>query len=52
MGNLVFYTVFGTVIALVAQAMGATMMLSLLASLVVPPFLLLVRGVIRFNSIR
>lgn len=39
--NLLFYAVSGTVIGLVAQWAGASLMVNLLASLLGPPFLLI-----------
>ena len=48
--NMLFYTVAGTVIALVLQAVGAGLAVVLLASLIGPPVLLLAIRIIRYNS--
>ncbi len=45
--NLMFYTVAGSLIALVLQAVGASLAVVLLASLIGPPVLLLAIRIIR-----
>lgn len=45
--NLMFYTVVGSLIALVLQAVGASLGVVLLASLIGPPVLLLAIRIIR-----
>lgn len=42
MGNLLFYTVVGAMISMVAQALGASLAMNLALSLIAPPALLLV----------
>jgi hypothetical protein len=49
--NLVFYTIAGSVIALIAQAAGASLTLVLLLSLLGPPLILLVIAIIRYKNI-
>lgn len=46
---MVFYTVVGTVVALVAQALGADIMVTLLASLLVPPLMMLAYLIYRYR---
>ena len=46
--NIVFYTVAGTVIALIAQFAGASLTVILLSSLLGPPLLLLIIRIIRY----
>ena len=41
-GNLIFYTVAGGIIWFLAQALGADLTLSLFASFLVPPLILIV----------
>ncbi|MDP2744848.1 MAG: hypothetical protein Q8P00_07280 [Dehalococcoidia bacterium] len=47
MKELVFYTIAGGVIAAVAQAAGASLAVTLFASLLIPPILLLVFRIMR-----
>ncbi|MDO8751681.1 MAG: hypothetical protein Q7K03_11175 [Dehalococcoidia bacterium] len=47
--NLLFYTVASTVIALVAQVLGASMGVVLMASLLGPPVILLALAIVRYN---
>ena len=47
--NLVFYFVAGTIIALVAQALGANIGIVLFASLLGPPLMLLALAVMRYR---
>jgi hypothetical protein len=49
--NLVFYTVASTLIALILQIAGASLGVILCASLVGPPVLLLIIGIMRYNGI-
>jgi len=49
--NIVFYTVASSLIALIAQAAGASLAVVLFASLAGPPFLLLIIAVMRYNRI-
>ena len=48
--NLLFYSVAGSLIALVLQAVGASLTVVLLSSLIGPPVLLLAIRLIRYNS--
>lgn len=50
--NLVFYAVSSTIIALVAQALGASMGIVLFASLIGPPVMLLALAIVRYNRLR
>lgn len=45
--KLVFYTVAGTIIGVVATALGAGMGVTLLASLVIPPIILIALALTR-----
>ena len=47
MKGLLFYTIAGSVVAAVAQAAGASLAVTLFASLLIPPILLLVFRVMR-----
>jgi len=47
--NLAFYTIAGTVIALVAEAAGASFPVVLFAGLIGPPVLLLTAAIIRYR---
>ena len=49
--NLLFYMVASAVIALIAQLVGASLGVVLFASLVGPPVLLLIVGIMRYNGI-
>jgi len=51
MKNIVFYTIAGGVIGLVAQFAGASLSVTLLLSLVGPPVLLLVIAILRNKGI-
>jgi hypothetical protein len=44
--DLIFYTIASTVIALIAQLMGASLTMILLLSLLIPPVLLLIIRII------
>ena len=48
--NLVFYTVAGTVIAAILQAVGANIGVVLFGGLIGPPIILLVIRIIDYNS--
>ena len=48
--NLIFYSVTGSLIALALQAVGASLAVVLLSSLIGPPVLLLAIRLIRYNS--
>ncbi len=48
--NMIFYSVAGSLIALVLQAVGASLAVVLLSSLIGPPVLLLAIRLIRYNS--
>ena len=48
--NLVFYAVAGTIVAVVAQTLGASMAIVLLSSLVIPPMLILSVLILRYNG--
>ncbi len=48
MKDLLFYSVAGTIIGLIAQAAGASLAVVLLLSLVVPPLILLIIRIIRY----
>ena len=45
--DIVFYSVAGTIIALIAQVAGASLPVVLFSSLLIPPLLLLVIRIIR-----
>ena len=47
MKELIFYSVAGTVIALIAQLAGASLAVILLSSLLIPPIILLIIRIIR-----
>lgn len=47
MREFVFYTIAGGVIAAIAQAAGASLAVTLFASLLIPPLLLLVFRILR-----
>jgi len=47
MKELIFYTIASTVIALIAQALHASLALTIFAALLIPPVILLVIRVIR-----
>jgi hypothetical protein len=49
--NLVFYTVVGTIVALIAQAVGLSWGVTLLLSLLVPPIILLVIAILRYRNL-
>ena len=49
--NMVFYTVSGTIIGLIAQAAKASLPVILLASLLGPPLLLLVIRILRYGRV-
>ena len=48
--NLVFYAVAGTIVAVVVQALGASMGIVLFSSLVIPPALILGVLLLRYNG--
>jgi hypothetical protein len=48
--SLVFYTIAGTIIALIAQAAGADLLVTLVLSLVIPPVILLVIAILRYRG--
>ena len=48
--NLVFYAVAGTIVAVVAQALGASMGLVFFSSMIIPPALILGFLILRFNG--
>ena len=48
--RLVFYSVAGTIIALVAQALGADIAVVLFASLLGPAMILLALALMRYNG--
>ncbi len=50
MKNMIFYTVAGSLIAVVLQAVGASLAVVLFSSLIGPPILLLTIRLIRYNS--
>lgn len=45
--DMIFYVITSTVIALIAQLVGASLTVILLSSLLIPPFLLLIIRIIR-----
>ena len=49
--NLLFYTVAGGAIAIIAQAAGASLSVTLLSSLIGPPLVLLVLAILRYKRI-
>jgi len=49
--NLVFYTIAGSAIALIAQAAGASLSVTLVSSLLGPPLLLLALAILRYKRI-
>jgi hypothetical protein len=49
--NLVIYTIGGTVIAIIAQAAGAGLILTLILSLLIPPVIILVIEILRYRGI-
>ena len=49
--NIVFYTVAGSVIALIAQVAGASLPVVLFSALLGPPFLLLIIAIIRYTRV-
>ena len=48
--NLIFYAIAGTIIGVVAQALGASMGVVLISSLLIPPVLLLTVLLLRYNG--
>ena len=48
--NLVFYAEAGTIVAIAAQALGASMAIVFLSSLVIPPMLILSVLLLRYNG--
>ena len=48
--NLVFYAVAGTIVAVVTQALGASIGVVLFSSLVIPPALILSVLILRYNG--
>jgi len=51
LNNLLFYTIAGSVIAIIVQAAGGSLTVTLLASFVGPPILLLVMAILRYKKI-
>ncbi len=49
--NFVFYTIAGSVLALIAQAAGASLPVVLLSSLLGPPLILLTIAILRYKGI-
>jgi hypothetical protein len=49
--NFVIYTISGSIIALIAQAIGANLIVTLLASLLIPPVFVLVIAIFRYRGI-
>ena len=49
--NLVFYTITSSIIALIAQAAGASLPLVIFLALLGPPLILLVIAVLRYRNI-
>ena len=45
--DIIFYTVAGSVIALIAQVAGASLSVILFSSLIIPPIILLIFRIIR-----
>ena len=50
--NLLFYTIAGTIVGVVATALGASTGVALISSLLIPPVLLLAVLILRFNGWR
>jgi hypothetical protein len=48
--SMVFYTIAGTVIALIAQAVGVNWMITLFLSLLIPPIILLAIAILRYKG--
>ncbi|MDA0988073.1 MAG: hypothetical protein O2783_02840 [Chloroflexi bacterium] len=48
--NLVFYTIASIIVSVVAQALGASMGVVLMSSLLIPPVLLLSVLLLRYNG--
>jgi hypothetical protein len=48
--NLIFYAVAGTIVAVAAQALGASMAIVFLSSMVIPPILILGVLILRYNG--
>jgi len=48
MKELLFYSVAGTIIGFIAQALGASIGVVLLTSLVIPPLILLILRIMRY----
>jgi hypothetical protein len=48
MKELLFYSVAGTIIGFIAQALGANLAVVLLTSLIIPPLILLVLRIMRY----
>lgn len=48
--NFLFYTVASTIIAVVAQALGADIVVVLVASLIGPPVVLMALAFLRYNG--
>ena len=48
--NLLFYTVASAIVAIVAQALGASMAVVLISSAIIPPALLLAVLILRYNG--
>jgi hypothetical protein len=49
--NMLFYSVAGSVVAIIAQAAGASLGTTLFASLAVPPLLLLAVAILRYKGL-
>ncbi len=48
--DIIFYIVVGNVIALIAKVAGASLPVILFSSLLIPPALLLILRIIRYNA--
>ena len=48
--NLIFYAVAGTIVAVAAQALGASMGVVFMSSLAIPPMLILGVILLRYNG--
>ena len=48
--NLIFYAIAGTIVAVAAQALGASMGIVFMSSLVIPPALILGVLILRHNG--
>jgi hypothetical protein len=48
--SLIFYTIAGTVIGLIAQAVGGNWVMTLFLSLLIPPIILLVIEILRYKG--